>query len=191
MTLSHFAIFSLEDAWRKKMNNIQLGIDLATSVSVIGAAVYFVINTTRQAKASRIFTVRKQRIEQMSQIISDFSGILELGNETIQYIRKVQDGAEEFDPKKVDFTLFCVTVDSYIRIKQKLLFAVWATNEEKEIIKEILKLTHKWNKQYVEASKNQDTKNVPDFVKLTEDIGEKVFQLSEILRKEVEKSPIF
>lgn len=173
------------------MNNIQLGIDLATSVSVVGAAVYFVFNMAKQAKLSREYTVRKQRIEQMSQIISDFSGILEMGNEIILHLNRSKADPEVYDSKKADFTEFCVTVDSYIRIKQKLLFEVWATVDDKEIINNIQSLVLEWNQTWYTAAINQDKENVPDFVELNTKIGDKVFELSLNLRKQVEESPIF
>jgi hypothetical protein len=173
------------------MNSIQIGLDLATSVSVIGAAVYFVFNSAKQAKLTREYTVRKQRIEQMSQIISDFSGILEMGDEIILQVHKVRDGAAAHDPKLCDFTGFCVAVDSYIRIKQKLMFSVWATDDDNEIINNIQSLVREWNKNWVKAAIDGDHKNVPDFVELNTKVQNQVCELSLSLRKQIEESPIF
>jgi len=167
------------------MDYVQISIDIATSVSVIVAALSFLKTQISQSKANRVLAIRQQRIEQMSRLIADFSIILESGDRIVEKIRMAKAGREvNYSPD--DFTGFCISVDRYIRINSKLLFEVWATENEKKALGSIKELVHSWNKKFVEAAINEDISKTPDFVKLIEDLGEKVLNLSMLLRNEVE-----
>jgi hypothetical protein len=61
------------------MNNIQIGLDIATSLSVIGATILFLRSLVTQNKKNRTLTITKQRIENMSSIMTDFTKLIEKG----------------------------------------------------------------------------------------------------------------
>lgn len=62
------------------MNSIQLSFEIATSISIIGAALVFLWGQIGQSKRSRVLAIRQQRIEQMSILIADFAVLLDGGD---------------------------------------------------------------------------------------------------------------
>lgn len=76
------------------MNQIQLGLDIATSVSVIAAAIGFLRSQSTQSKATRLLAVRQQRIEQMSRLVADFANILEAGDKVIEKVLMAKAGRD-------------------------------------------------------------------------------------------------
>lgn len=168
------------------MNQIQIGIDIATSISVIAAAIGFLRAQAVQSRATRLLAVRQQRIEQMSRLVADFSNILEAGDKVVEKVRLAQAG-RAVKLSTDDYTGFCYSVDRYIRINSKLLFGVWASEDEKEVLKSIGALVHSWNKKFVAAAEVKNLSAIPSFDQLVEDIGAEVVRLSALLRDEVER----
>ncbi len=156
-------------------SSIQFGFDIATSISIIVAAFSFMWNSMRQ----RTFTIRKQRIVQMSKIVSDFADILDRGHIIIEDIQrgKSKDGDV--------LGGFCASVIRYNKINNTLLFEVWAKDDEKKIIDDISKLVYSWNSAYVDAHNNN--RDVPNFPTLLEGISSKIKELSTKVRKEIEE----
>jgi hypothetical protein len=168
------------------MNEIQLGIDIATSISVIAAAISFLRQQASSSRATRLLAVRQQRIEQMSRLVADFSNILEAGDKVVEKVRLAQAG-RDVNLSTDDYTGFCYSVDRYIRINSKLLFEVWASEDEKKVLQSIGALVHSWNKKFVDAAIEKNMLAIPSFDQLVEDIGAEVVRLSTLLRAEVER----
>ena len=166
------------------MPPIQLGIDIATSVSVIGAALAFIYTQLTQAKRLRRQETRTRRIEHMAKICDDMSGILTKGDEIVSAVNRHAAGAP-LSINADDFTEFCITVDRYIRIKTICSFKVWSTPSEQKILEVMLSSVHQWNREFVEAHIDR-TKPVPSFNALLEKLKESVEQLSKAIRAEVE-----
>jgi hypothetical protein len=167
------------------MNSIQIGLDIATSVSVVFAAITFLWTTLGQSKKARMLSIKQQRIEHMSRLVSDFSKILEDGDKIVEKVRMAQSG-RELTVSADDYTGFCIAIDRYIRINSKLLFEVWASDAEKKVLHDIQILVHSWNKQFIEAATTNNKSEIPSFDQLIEDIGVNVKKLSSLLREEVE-----
>ena len=168
------------------MPPIQLGIDIATSVSVIGAALAFIYTQLTQARRARRQGVRIRRIDQMARICDDMSGILTKGDEIVAAVKRHSAGA----PLKIDaddFTEFCIAVERYLKIKIVCSFNVWATPIEHKLIDDMLSAVHKWNREFVDAH-NDHTKPVPSFNKLLEDLTKSVAKLSDGIRAEIESA---
>lgn len=167
------------------MNQIQLGIDIATSISIIAAAIGFLRTQIVQASATRMLAVRQQRIDQMSRLVADFSDILEAGDKVVEKVRMAQAG-RDVKISADDYTGFCQTVDRYIRVNSKLLFEVWASEDEKKVLQSISAHVQSWHKKFDAAVTENNVSAVPSFDKLIDDIGSEVVRLSTLLRTEVE-----
>jgi hypothetical protein len=167
------------------LENIQVGFDLAASVSIIGAAISFVRSQKNENRKKRVQAVRQQRISEMSRLIGDFSGILNKGDLIVEKIRLAQAGREvEFSAD--DYTGFCVLVDRYVRINSQLLFSVWASDTEKQLLNELTTTVHSWNNKFLDALKTHDKTSVPDFADLLEQISKIICQISLSLKTEIE-----
>jgi hypothetical protein len=170
------------------MPPLQFGIDIATSLSVIGTTIVFIVFQFRQAKKSRAHAVRQQRIENMSRLISDFSTILLSGDKIVNLVRQAQAG-HTVTITANDYTNFCADVDRYIRINSALLFEVWATPAEKKSIAKINELVHDWNKSFVAAAlerSNGKISEVPSFDELIADLTKQLTAFSSLLKAEIE-----
>ena len=122
----------------------------------------------------------------MSRLVADFSNILESGDKVVEKVRLAQAG-RDVSISGDDYTGFCYSVIRYIRINSKLLFEVWASEDEKKVLLSIDTLVRSWNKEFVEAVVASNSSAIPDFEKLIEDIGSEVVRLSTLLRAEVER----
>ena len=122
----------------------------------------------------------------MSRLVADFSNILESGDKVVEKVRLAQAG-RDVSISGDDYTGFCCSVIRYIRINSKLLFEVWASEDEKKVLLSIDTLVRSWNKEFVEAVVASNSSAIPDFEKLIEDIGSEVVRLSTLLRAEVER----
>jgi len=171
------------------MPPLQLGLDLATSLSVLGAAVAFIISLLRRERRAQASALKQQRIENMSRLINDFAKILEEGDKIVGKVRLLRDG-RDVQVTEDDMTSFCVDVDRYIRINSALLFEIWASEKEKQSIEELRKLVLNWNQSFVQSANDRSQgKNtpVPHFDKLISDLIPMVTALSSLLRVEVER----
>ncbi|MFH1957898.1 MAG: hypothetical protein ABIJ15_05435 [bacterium] len=167
------------------LENIMIGVDVASSISIIGAAISFVHAQRTENNKKRVQSIRQQRISEMSRLIGDFSDILNKGDLIVEKVRLAQAG-REVDLSADDYTGFCVLVDRYIRINSQLLFNVWASDNEKKLLNNIKTTVYAWNDKFMEALKTHDKRNVPDFVDLLENISKIICQISLSLRKEIE-----
>lgn len=61
------------------MNNLQLGIDIATSLSVIGTAIFFVYNYKKANEEKRKKHINDLRTQQMTLVIKSLVEKLEEG----------------------------------------------------------------------------------------------------------------
>ena len=175
------------------MNSIQLSIDIATSLSVVVAVITFVLNQNAQSRAVRLLAVKQQRIEQRSRLVEGFAKILEDGHKVAEKVGYMQAGRDvEISPDA--YTHFCHSIMRHIQINSKLLFEVWASEEEKKIMESISNLTFSWNNEFVEAARKaaieKDWSTIPSFTEFLEDIGNEVAKLSSLLRKEVERANV-
>jgi hypothetical protein len=124
----------------------------------------------------------------MSRLVADFSRLLEEGDKIVYRVRQAQAG-RNLDVTLDDFTNFCVSIDSYIRINNSLLFEVWANEQEKAAIGHIQNLVRDWNRSLVEAVQRREEGEqieIPSFDKLVEELTTRVKALSSLLRAEVE-----
>ena len=171
------------------MPPLQIGLDIATSLSVVGAAVAFIASQLGQTRNTRALAFRQQRVENMSRLLGDFSRVLEAGDRVVAKVRMAQAG-RQVDVSPDEFTNFCGEVDRYIRINSALLFQVWASESERAHLKKIHDLVHDWNRTFVEAVAKRDRgidAPVPSFDKLVADLTVLVTSFSASLRAEVER----
>lgn len=169
------------------MPTIQIGLDLATSLSVIGAAFAFIYAQFTQGRKSRRQAFRTQRIEHMSRICSDLAQILVKGDEVVARVRMAESG-RELNVTTDDFTNFCIEVERYIRINTSCSFNVWATEQEKSILDSLAKEASEWNKKLVSATVAKyrgEAFSVPSFVVLIEDLTAIIKSFSVLVREEV------
>jgi hypothetical protein len=166
------------------MPPIQLGIDIATSVSVIGAALAFIYTQLTQAKRFRREETKSRRISHMVKICDDLAEILTKGDEIIARGNQgAASGRVTIDAD--DFTNFCISVDRYIRIKMVCSFSVWAMPKEIAILDGMVDAVHQWHKEFIDAHIDR-TKRVPLFDELLKQLTSSVSKLSEEVRAEVE-----
>lgn len=167
---------------------IQLGIDIATSVSVIGAALAFIYTQMTQAKRIRRAEAKNRRISHMAKICDDLAEILTKGDEIIARgnqgaaVGKVTIDAD-------DFTSFCISVDRYIRIKTVCSFSVWATPKEQNILERMASAVHEWNQKFVDAHIDR-TKPVPRLEDLLKQLTALVSNFSQEIRSEIEAADV-
>lgn len=162
----------------------QIGIDIATSLSVMGAAIAFAYTQLTQGRKAREQALRTQRIEHIAKACADFANILRDGDKVVSDIRRAQAGLNvkvEVD----DLDRFCENVDSYIRVNMACGYIVWATTIEKALINDIRETAIRWNHDFVLAVEQKT--EIPSFDKLVEDLTGKVQQLACQIRLEVEK----
>lgn len=168
------------------MPPIQFGIDIATSVSVIGAALAFIYTQMTQAKRLRRQETRNRRISHMAKICDDMSEILTKGDEIIaRGNQSAASGKISIDAD--DFTNFCISVDRYIKIKTICSFSVWATPKEQQLLDGMVSAVHEWHQQFVDAHIDR-TKPVPLLDDLVKRLTGSVSNLSREIRAEVEAS---
>jgi hypothetical protein len=172
------------------MDAIEFGFDLATSFSIFGAAIMFIWTQATEGKRIRRSAIRQKRIENMSLVIKDFVQIIDKGHLIVDKFHKaaVRNEPGLITPDAV--TEFCRSLDHYIEINTQLMFDIWASEEEKIILKDIQKKLHEWYDAFVAAHDNNEKSQVPIFNKLLEGISGKVSELSSKLRAEVEKIDI-
>lgn len=171
------------------MPSIQIGLDLATSLSVVGAAFAFIYAQLTQGRKSRRQAFRTQRIEHMSRICSDLAQILVKGDEVAARVRMAQLG-RELNVTTDDFTNFCIEVERYIRINTSCSFNVWATEQEKSILVSLAERASEWNKKLVSATvakSRGEAFSVPSFDGLVEDLTAMVKSFAVLVREEVER----
>ena len=168
------------------MNNIQIGLDIATSLSVIGATILFLKSLITQNKKNRALAIGRQRIENMSSIVIDFTKLIEKGEIIVQEVRAMQSGREGTITADT-YTNYCYDLMRYIKINLQLRFQVWATLEEIQIFQAVENHIRAWNDDFVKAAINKDYKSIPSFDKLVDNLSGQVLKLSRILRQEIEK----
>ena len=168
------------------MNSIQLSFEIATSLSIIGAALTFLWSQIGQSKKARILAIRQQRVEQMSQLIADFAKILDDGDELVEKV-KMTHKESEFYCSADDYACFCYKVERYIRINSKLLFEVWATNAEKKVLEDINNIVKNWRLKYLDFSEDNQHSELKDFELLINNIGINIKKMSTLLKLDVEK----
>jgi hypothetical protein len=163
---------------------IQLGIDIATFVSVLGAALAFIYTQLTQAKRIRRVETRNRRISHMAQICEDLAEVLTKGDEIISRGNQGEArGTTTIDAD--DFTNFCISVDRYIRIKTVCSFSVWATPKEQNILNGMASAVREWNQEFVDAHVDR-TKPVPRLEELLKQLTALVSSLSQEIRSEIE-----
>lgn len=163
---------------------IQFGIDIATSISVIGAALAFIYTQLTQAKRTRKEETKRRRISHMTKICDDLAEILTRGDEIIARGNQgAATGKVTIDAD--DFTGFCISVDRYIRIETVCAFRVWATTKEQEILNRMVASVHAWHSEFVDAHVDR-SKPIPNFNDLIGKLTNLVLSFSEQIRAEVE-----
>ncbi len=166
------------------MPPIQFGIDIATSISVIGAALAFIYTQMTQAKRIRRAETKNRRLSHMAKICDDLAEILTKGDEIIARGNQgAAAGKVTIDAD--DFTNFCISVDRYIRIKTVCSFSVWATPKEQHILEGMVNAVHEWYQQFVDAH-NDRKKPVPRLEELLKQLTALVSKLSQEIRSEIE-----
>lgn len=168
------------------MESIQLSFEIATSISIIGAALTFLWSQIGQSKKARVLAIRQQRIEQMSKLIADFAVLLVKGDVIVEKV-KHSHKESEFYVSIDDFSHFCCTIERYIRINSFVLFEVWATAAEKKALQDIKVLVEDWRAKFLDDAKENENAELIDFEWLLIEIGVNVKKLSALLKNDVKK----
>lgn len=172
------------------MPPVQIGIDIATSLSVIGAAVAFTYTQLSQSRRARAASIRAERVKQMSIICDDLAGILKMGANVVNNVRKAQAG-RDVNISSDDYTDFCIMVKDYIEINTACKFKVWANDAEQSQLSEFTVTVGKWNAAYIKAASDRDAGKdvpVPSFDDLIEELTKKVQRFSALVREEIERT---
>lgn len=137
------------------MNAIQLSLDIATSLSIIGAAVTFVIAVSTRSRKAEEFAIRQERIKHMSQLLADFTTILVDGDKLREKESKARAG-RDVDFTADDYIAFCISLIRYVQINSRVLFGVWANDKEKELLGDIGILASNWYSEFMNAVNTKD-----------------------------------
>jgi uncharacterized alkaline shock family protein YloU len=165
------------------MISIDVAFDIATSLSVIGAAGMFVLKLVKENAKNRSIEIREKRINIMSQTIDDFTGLLLEGSKIIDKWNKAKAENKKIDPN--DLISFCREVYTHIDIKVMLKFDVWAKESEKEIFEKIKKMLSDYMSKYKNALETNNKDDFPNFSDLIQEIKKQILILSSELRRQV------
>ncbi len=142
------------------LQNIQIGLDLATSVSVCLATLGFIYTNIKENKSRIDNTREQQRREHISKIIHEFVKILRDGANLID---KVNDerSSNTITVSCNDLLSICQRMVLYINIDADIAFSIWATKQEQEQLQEIREIAINYRNALV-ASIN-DGSHAPSF----------------------------
>lgn len=112
------------------IQSVQVGFDVATSLSIIGAMITFLWNTKNAKKKEFENTKRKIKSDEISRVINIFANKLE-------DLLNLKDGLRWGEVGKPKFTNMEVhDIVNSVEIKCNLIllssFAIWATEEQKK-----------------------------------------------------------
>lgn len=172
------------------MPPIQIGIDIATSLSVIGAAIAFTYTQLSQSRKARAAAIRAERVKQMSMICEDLSNIIKEGVEVETRVRQALAG-REVDISLDDYTNFCVKIDNYLRVDIACNFNVWANDAELSQLTKFKSAVNNWHSKFEEAVLDRDNgkaTSIPLFSDLLTDLITNVKIFSALVREEVERT---
>ena len=168
---------------------IQYGLDLTVSLSVIGAAIAYFYSKISESNKAKKSAMRQHRIESMSKSIDKLSEILDEGSKMVSLVLEGQESGKSILVNG-DFLDYCQKIVRYIEVYNSLSFEIWASSDEKKIIKNIHQLAVNYNNEFIEALLNKHNGsefNVPDFLVFQKNIMGNVKILSSCLRKQVEE----
>ncbi len=132
-----------------------------------------------------MLAIRQQRVEQMSILIADFAVILDGGDLLVEKTSNRQNSTE--NKGFVDeYICFCKRIERYIHIHSKLLFEVWASQEEKQVLQNIKAIVINERINFIKNNDDSDIQIQSRFAKFNNEIGKQIKKLSTLLKHDVE-----
>lgn len=163
------------------LEGIELGLDLATAVSVIGASSAFIWNLRKENSEKAKDLQTKLRIEQTIKVVND---LLEIQKKGVQLINTVNDQLAGIKVEKevngIDFLVFCREFGQYISYNSEVLLIPVARPKEKKILEELRELMFSWHDNIQSALAGEA--EVPQFSKLLAIIADKLNELMESVK---------
>jgi len=125
------------------MNNLQLGIDIATSFSIIGTAIFFVYNYKKANEEKRKKHINDLRTQQMTLVIKSLVEKLEEGYNIDEKIKMlIAEKNTEYVPRMAyDFGK---SLEIKMLVYKNSELAIWGSDFERKKISEMIEITKEW-----------------------------------------------
>ena len=163
-------------------SKIQFGVDLATSVSVLGAAITFLYGQYKEGKRNRRVAMSSIRVKVIMNTIQKLFDMIEESNLDVD---KMQRGAVKMDINHL--ISHANKMLQFIRYQRTAFYTPWSNNnDEIRILDEMENLIRNWAEPYSAG----DTTKIKPFFTLTESSVVQIGKLSTELEKEVSKNNI-
>lgn len=123
--------------------NIQLGVDIATSLSLIVTAIYFIYNLNKFNKEKREKHLIDLRVHQMTLVIKNLNKKMFEGYELNEYIEKsiAEDDVKDVPIKAYEYGK-SLKIILLVHLRSEL--AIWGKQVEIDKINELISITENW-----------------------------------------------
>jgi hypothetical protein len=160
-----------------EIQNLQLGFDIATAISVVGAAYAYIKNINKENDVNREAMLLKLRIEQTVHVVKDLLKIHEQGQEIARLATKASKGLKvDKVPTNNDMIEFCMDFERYVRWHSNVLLAPVAREAEKKILKDIRDEAVAWGTKMKNVAEGT-SKDAPQLFTLLDTIASKLTEL--------------
>jgi len=168
------------------IGKIQFGVDLATSVSIFGAAITFLYGQYREGKRNRKVAMSSIRVKVLLDTIQKLFNMIEESNLDVN---KIQSGAVEVDVNSL--ISHVNNILRFIHYQRTAFYAPWSNNNnEIRILDEMENLLRNWADGLHEASATGDTTKMKPFYTLTESLVVQIGKLSIEIERDVSENNI-
>jgi len=163
------------------IDKIQIGLDIATSISIGAAAVAFIINNIRERRKAELFKEETLRREHMQHAIGKLTNQLEncyVMDERIKWAPVLNENIPKKDILDSSFAII-----NTCKILKGSAFITWATEVEKKSISELVQFSSDWMNAFSRGQKGE----VQPYEDLIDKVSETIIFLSEELRSNTYK----
>lgn len=166
------------------MDKINFGLDLATSASVIIAAISYVVNTKRETVKARNYAFNSFRVKYLTEVINSLMEQFEKSNKTVNDMSRTGN---------IDLNVLIQQaneIKEYLEFRKIVLVEPWSLDlkKEQQIFDEMQNLIVEWGNGLHQANKENDISLMRPFNTLIIDLSKVLAKLSTSLRAEIEKS---
>lgn len=167
------------------IQNIQLGLDIATAVSVIGAAIGVIFNMKSENKNDIKLRHSQLKVEQTIKVVDELLKLLNEGSYIANLLAKeagkVDIGSDT--DNEIIVLDFCSKFYTHLRYNSIVLLTPIITKEESDILTSLKEKIEDWTTLYLEALNSPEKYDIPMFTTLLDLIYEDLIKFMSSIKK--------
>ena len=163
------------------LDSIQLGLDIATSISIVGAAIAYFVNFVRERIKARSFALMELRLKYMQDAIRQYGSLLERVYQMEDRLKWLYAGDKSQKIEIKDIIQLGYDVKNLSNTLLATYFSVWAREEEKDQVKKLMDSVDTWCNAVL--SKTNKNRNEAALIFLADALAQTVRSLSESIKK--------